>query len=173
MSRLAVSASRSVARWLAEPLPADPYVILPGCFAASSTSCLIDRDGRVSGTTTTSGAAAIRVIGIEGGQRVDLDVFEQVRIDDHRPLVRHQHRIAVGIRLRDLLSRQISAGRPVVLDDDLLAELLGDALRHDAGDGIGAAAGGVRHQQPDRLRRISLGQSPRSRRLTPELRQPQ
>ena len=95
---------------------------------------------------------------IKRGQRVDLDVLEQVRIDDHGALVGQQHGVAVGIRFRGLLGRQVAAGRAVVLDDHLLTELVGETLGDDTGDGVSPSAGGVGHQQADGFVRVALGE---------------
>ena len=96
---------------------------------------------------------------IERGQRIDLDVLEQVRIDDHGTLVGQQDGVAVGIRLRGLLGRQVAAGRAVVLDDHLLTELVGETLGDDAGDGVSSSAGGVGHHQADGFVRVVLGKA--------------
>ena len=47
-------AKRSVARWFALPLPAEPYVSVPGFAFASAMSCLIERAGTEGWTVATS-----------------------------------------------------------------------------------------------------------------------
>jgi hypothetical protein len=68
----------------------------------------------------------------------------------------HQQRVAVGGRLGDELvaDRGIAAG--AVLDDDLLAEHLGELGRDEPRGDIGAAAGGRGHDQPDRPGGVAL-----------------
>ena len=59
-------------------------------------------------------------------------------------------RIAVRLGTRDLLGADAAAAADAVLDHELLAEPLAELLRDDAGDGVGAAAGGERHDEADR-----------------------
>jgi hypothetical protein len=59
-------------------------------------------------------------------------------------------RIAVRLRTCDRLGSEHAAGADAVVDDDLLAEPLGQPLSDNAGDGVGAAAGLERHDQADR-----------------------
>ena len=49
----------------------------------------------------------------------------------------------------DVLGREIAAGAAAVLDDHLLAPDVRQPLTDDAGDGVGAAAGGEGHDQAD------------------------
>src|SRR5688572_18944369 len=84
---------------------------------------------------------------IERGERIDLHVFEDVRINDHRSLVRHQHRVTIGSGAGRLLRRNVSACGSIVLDDHGLAELLADTMGDKARDGIGSASGSVGYQE--------------------------
>ena len=69
------------------------------------------------------------------------------RIDGEHRAIGDQQRVAVAACGLDRLCRDGAvAARPVV-DDDLLVPLLGQRLRQHAGDGVGEAAGRVRHHQ--------------------------
>ena len=67
-----------------------------------------------------------------------------------------QQGVAVGIGFGDDLGADIAAGAGAVVDDDRLAPFarqpIGDDARHD----IGGAAGGKRHDEFHRARRIIL-----------------
>src|SRR5262249_35563938 len=58
-------------------------------------------------------------------------------------------RVAVRLRPRDRLSPDHAASADPIIDDDLLAEALGQFLADDAGDSVGAAAGLERHDKTD------------------------
>jgi hypothetical protein len=73
-----------------------------------------------------------------------------------------EERVAVGRRLGYRLGADLGVGTALILDDDLLAPHLGEPLAHRAGDHVGRAAGGQRHDDPDGLGRIAL--RPRLRR---------
>ncbi|MFZ3351486.1 MAG: hypothetical protein WA268_11530 [Xanthobacteraceae bacterium] len=57
---------------------------------------------------------------------------------------RKQQRVTVRRRLRDEFGTDIAASARPVIDDDGLAEPIGEPLRHDAGENIGATASGQR-----------------------------
>ena len=99
----------------------------------------------------------------EGGQRVDLEALEHVRVHRHRSLIGHQDRIAVRRGLGRGLGGDIAARRRDVFNDDGLAELFAGGLRHQPRDRIGAAARRIRHDQLDRAARIILSQQRRGR----------
>jgi hypothetical protein len=74
----------------------------------------------------------------------------------HLPGAEHRERVAVGRRARRQLERDRAACAGAIVDDDALAEPIRQLGRDDAGDHIETAARRVRHEQPDRLRRIRL-----------------
>ena len=82
--------------------------------------------------------------------RVDADV------DRERRDVAEQQRVAVGRRLGDGVGADHAARAGAVVDDDRLAERLGQRLLHDARIEIDRAARRERHDDADRLRRIRL-----------------
>ena len=84
---------------------------------------------------------------IERGERIDLHVFEDVRIDHHGSLVRHEHRVTIGSGVGRLLRRHVPACGAIVLDDHRLANLLADPMGDKTRDGIGSASGSVGHQE--------------------------
>jgi hypothetical protein len=71
--------------------------------------------------------------------------------------VRHHDVVAVGRRFRRELRRDHPGGAPAVLDEDGLAEVLGELLRDDAPDDVGAAAGREADEHTDRLGWVLLG----------------
>src|SRR5215510_4325095 len=68
----------------------------------------------------------------------------------------HDHRVAVGRRLRDGLCSNIPAGAGPVLDDDRLAPCVIELLPYDSRKYIRHTPGRERHDEPDRLRWIDL-----------------
>ena len=79
------------------------------------------------------------------------------RIVDGVDGVRHEQRIAVRGRTRRHLGADIVAATGPVLDEEGLPEPLGQPLRDEARDEVGAATGGGRDQDADRTRGIRLG----------------
>ena len=63
----------------------------------------------------------------------------------------HQQGVAVGFGFRDQARADRRAGAAAILDDEGLAGLLADLLEHGARGDVGGAAGGERHDDPDRL----------------------
>jgi hypothetical protein len=61
--------------------------------------------------------------------------------------VDHEQRVAVRLRARDLGRADRAAGTRGVLDDDLLLERVGHALRDEPGERVAGTAGGVRHDE--------------------------
>ena len=97
----------------------------------------------------------IRHLGVEAG------VHDEAGADRHDG-------VAVRRHAGDLAGRGVAAGAADVLDEELLAEIVGKLLRHDAGDGIGRSAGGKADHDAHRPARIALrrcrhdaGQQPR------------
>ena len=64
-------------------------------------------------------------------------------------------RVAVRRGLGDDIDAEIAAGAGAVLDDELLAELGREFLRHQAADDVGGGAGRERHHDAHRLVRIA------------------
>ena len=63
---------------------------------------------------------------------------------------RHQHeRVAVRRSLGDGSRAERSARAAAIVDDDRLAQALLQPLADHAGDNVGTAAGGIRHDQPN------------------------
>jgi len=75
---------------------------------------------------------------------------------------REQDRVAIGRRFRHLGSADIAGGAGDVLDIDLLAELLGELLRHKPRKGVGHSTRRKGHDRAHRPGRIGL--RPRSAR---------
>ena len=64
--------------------------------------------------------------------------------------------VAVGARARRDLRADVAVGAAAILDDEGLADALGERLREHAARGIDAAAGGERHDHAHRPARIAL-----------------
>ena len=90
-------------------------------------------------------------------QRIVGKILVDGRIDRDRPGLTEQQRVAVGVGFVHQLGADDRAGAAAVLDHDGLSDGLADAFGNDARDRVGAAAGGVGHDQPDRMRRIIVG----------------
>ena len=69
---------------------------------------------------------------------------------------RQQQRLPVGRRLDHRLGGDTAAAADPVLDDERLAEPIGQPLRHQARQNVGRAAGAKADQQAHRPRRIGL-----------------
>ena len=69
---------------------------------------------------------------------------------------REQDRVAVGRRFRHLGSADIAGGAGDVLDIDLLAELLGELLRHKPREGVSRPTRRKGHDRAHRPGRIGL-----------------
>jgi len=67
----------------------------------------------------------------------------------------HQDGVAIRFGAGDTVGADVATGTLDILDDDLLAEIIGHLLLDDAGDDIGRAAGG--HHQGHRPVREFLG----------------
>jgi hypothetical protein len=78
----------------------------------------------------------------------------------------HEDVVAVGRRARRDAGAQRAAGAAAVVDDQLLAGLLGELRRQRPGEGVGAAAGRERHDHHHRLGRpaAALREGQRARR---------
>src|SRR5215475_1506425 len=62
--------------------------------------------------------------------------------------------ISVGLGLRGQVEADGQRAARAVVDHDLLAELLAKLGAENARDRVGGAAGGLRHDEPDRLVRV-------------------
>ncbi len=71
---------------------------------------------------------------------------EDVFVDGVGRHVADEQRIAVGRRLGGGFEREVAVRARAVLDQEGLAERLGEFLRDDARDDVGSAAGTVGHQ---------------------------
>ena len=84
------------------------------------------------------------------GEILDRIVGERPDARRHRVSagVGEAERVAVGIRVGDLAAADAAAAADAVFDDERLAQALNELLRHQPRDGIGAAAGRERHDEP-------------------------
>jgi hypothetical protein len=100
---------------------------------------------------TTHGRRADRGDVGEVGDRVVGLLLEHERADRDRRRVREHQGVAVGRRLHDVEPADAAAGAGLVVDDDRLAELLGELLADDAGDDVARPARGEGDDDADRL----------------------
>jgi hypothetical protein len=134
------------------PTPPEPKLILPGSVLASDEfgevlgrerQVLFHHIGERHGAGDRGGVA----------HEVERDVGVERLVDG--VVRRHEaDGVAVGRRGQHVLHADIAAGADVVLDDELLAELFRQVLAEDARDGVVGAAGGERHDEAHRPRRI-------------------
>ena len=80
----------------------------------------------------------------------------EILVDDERRRRRRQQRVAVGVGLGDRLGTDIAGGAGAVLDHDRLPPFPRQPVAEDARHHVGGAAGGKRHDDLDRARRIIL-----------------
>ncbi len=137
------------------PAPAEPKLVFPG-IGFDEVYKLLDGLRRHRGVDGEHGG------GCDGERdrfevldRVVGDAGEQRRIDD-MGAKREQDGVAVGRRLRHLTGADIAARAGDVLDVELLAERLGEFLRHEAREGVGHPAGRKSDDRAHRTRRIGL-----------------
>jgi hypothetical protein len=76
--------------------------------------------------------------------------------DQHRAHVRHQQRVAVGLRARNEFSADQAGSTRPRFEQDLLPPLLGHFLADQPAQDVGSPAGRVRRDETDRARGISL-----------------
>jgi hypothetical protein len=79
-------------------------------------------------------------------------VAEHELVQRERGRTRHQNGIAVGRGLGGGHRPDIASSAGAVVDHELLAELVGEVLRHAAPQQVHRAAGGKRDDQHDRAR---------------------
>ena len=96
--------------------------------------------------------------------RIEGHFGEEARVDRERPRRTHQDRVAVGRGLGDEVGADVAARARPVVDHDLLREALGELLRDDASDDVGAAARREGDDEADRLGGISFRRDRRVRR---------
>jgi hypothetical protein len=87
----------------------------------------------------------------EVGHRVETQLAVQRLVDRVRAVGAVEQGVAVGRGLRHRLRADVAAGAAAVVDEHRLAEDLRQPRRDAAGDGVGPAAGGEGHDEPDRL----------------------
>ena len=155
MSILASAFSSSPDRCGLVPRPAEPNVMLPGRAFASAIELLDGLCGDRRMHRQHIGRQHSQRNRREIAQRIVRQLRVHARIDRQRRQA-HQQRVAVGRRLGDDVVADDGAGAGAVIDHHLLAELLGEFLRDDAADDVGAAARRRRHDQPDRAVRVIL-----------------
>src|SRR5262245_18148566 len=88
-------------------------------------------------------------------EKRETKVVVKRRVDRGRR-VNHEECVAVWRRLHDYLGSDIGAGAHPILDDERLAEALGELLADQARDHVGSAAGGITDNDAHRPRRIGL-----------------
>src|SRR5262252_11074004 len=151
----AIILNSSPATWGPEPMPADAMLILPGLALAYAMN-----SGTVFGRN--------RWIDLQDEWSADhprdrRDVAEKNKIQlgierrvDRAGWRGQQERIAICGRTHDRFGTNIGARARPVLDNEWLAQPLGQPLTHQTGDEVGVAGGGERHDHPNRARRIGL-----------------
>src|ERR1700730_6317684 len=90
-------------------------------------------------------------------ERIVGDLRVHARIDDEAR-AHDKYGVAVRLRFCGVGNSGIPAGPRKILDINLLAPGIGQFLRNDTRNHIGRPRRRKRHDQPDRMRRISLGQ---------------
>jgi hypothetical protein len=89
-------------------------------------------------------------------QRIEGELGEYVRVDDHCAVEAQHQRVPVGRGLRHELRPEVAARARAVLDDDLLAQPRREGLGDDARTVIGHTPGRERHDDPHRLYGVRL-----------------
>src|SRR6266568_898056 len=147
----AMELNSSPARCAGVPWPEEAKLISPGLALASAISSFTVRARSDGWTTSTLGVEAASVTGARSGRA-------------------HQHRVSVGRGLGDDVGADIAARAGPVVDHDLLREALGELLRDDASDDVGAAARREGDDEADRLGGIGVRRRGRLRRQCRERR---
>ena len=86
---------------------------------------------------------------------IEIEVVIERRVDGGGR-VGPEQRIAVGRRAHDRIGRDVAGGARPVLDDELLAEPLGERLTEQTHEDVGAAAGRIADDAAHRPGRIGL-----------------
>lgn len=94
---------------------------------------------------------------LEAPQRLVRQLRLQRRVDREGGVRADQQRVAVGLRLGHGARADHRAGPGLVVHDDGLPEARREALGHDAGHGVGGAAGRVRHDERHGLLGVAGG----------------
>ena len=146
----AESFSISVTRCGTEPVDTSAADSLPDPDFAESTSSLRDFTGDL-GIDDEDDRAFVRQ---DDRRQILFRIIGQVGIetaaDGYRPRRRHSYDISIRGRLRDKVGAEISIRAGAVVDKDLLIELSAELVGNPAGGDVGAAAGRIRNDQPDR-----------------------
>ena len=95
---------------------------------------------------------------LEVGQQIVVQVLVDHAVGDMGADMADADRVAVGRRAHRLADGDRAGRARGVVDDELLAELLGHALADDARHQVGRPAGGKRHDHGDRLAGIGVRQ---------------
>ena len=154
----ATLSSSSIARCADEPGPPEPKVNSPGfCFAER------DQLGeRVHAEARAHQQHRGRIRDAADLHEVAHRIVGQLRIDrgrDRQRDVGEQQRVAVRLRAHDRLRAGGAARAAAVLDDDRLAELLGQFVGEQPRRDIGEGAGRERHDDADRpVRPVGLSE---------------
>ncbi len=92
----------------------------------------------------------------EIAKRIVRQITIECGIDHEIGVDRHEQRVAVGRRARDIAGGEPAVCSRPVLHDHGLFHLLGKPLGKRASDQVDRSAGGLRQNQPDRMGRIIL-----------------
>jgi hypothetical protein len=138
----------SPARWCEEPVPGDEKSTLSDFASLISSAWIVSRKARMRGQHQ-------RCPGQQRDRRQILErivrhVGKQILVERDLGRRSNQQRVAVGRTLGDKLRPDHAARAGLVLDDEILAERLAELDRQYARHQIGAAAGGVGHDDVDR-----------------------
>ena len=148
MSVLVICLKSSTARCGVLPMPDEPKLRSPGFARASSMNSfrfVAFTDGCATSTLGPTAIIAIGAMALDG-------VVRQLVQRRAGGIARRHHgdRVAVRVGARRNLGADRAAGARAVVDDELLAELLGQPRRQQARDDVGAAAGRERHDHAHR-----------------------
>jgi hypothetical protein len=91
------------------------------------------------------------------GRKVPFGIVRKPRVNERVDRVAHEsqaQRVTVRIGLGDDSAAYDAARAGAVVNHHLLAQAVGELLRDGAGDDVGGAPGGERHDDPDRAIRV-------------------
>jgi hypothetical protein len=96
---------------------------------------------------------------LEVGHRIEAELLDRVR--QHRLVghALHHQRVAVGGGVRHEVGADRAARTAAVVDDERLAERSCEPLAEHTPEDVGRPAGRPRDDEPDRLRRVWLGEA--------------
>ncbi len=130
-------------------MPAEAKLILPGCFLASAISSWTLLRWHVRMHHQHDRRARKQRDRSEILGRIERQLAVERLVDGERSGRGEQQRVAVGIRLGHRLAAGVAAAAGSILDDELLAEIVGELLRQDARHHVDRAAGRVRIDDAD------------------------